>query len=90
MNELKTLYETLGFKNVITYKQSGNVIFNVNEEDPDKIIKFIESGIIKRFFPGTYCHHQNINRINSDYQWQPSIKIRQTGQASYHSAGGHA
>lgn len=49
MNELKILYESLGFENVFTYIQSGNVIFNVNEEDPDKITEIIESGVNKEF-----------------------------------------
>ena len=30
MNELKSLYEALGFRNVVTYIQSGNVIFDTN------------------------------------------------------------
>ncbi len=39
MKELKSLYEDMGFKDVITYIQSGNVIFEANKVSklPDKI-----------------------------------------------------
>ncbi len=44
MKELKSLYEEMGFKNVITYIQSGNVIFEANKLSnlPDKIEKKIK------------------------------------------------
>ena len=44
MKELKSLYEDIGFKNVITYIQSGNVIFETNKVSnlPDKIEKKIK------------------------------------------------
>jgi len=37
MAELKELYESLEFIYVITYIQSGNVIFESDEEDSEKI-----------------------------------------------------
>lgn len=37
MKDLKTLYESIGFSNVITYIQSGNVIFKCHDTE------FIES-----------------------------------------------
>lgn len=49
MEDLKKLYESLGFKEVITYIQSGNVIFSDEESDREKLVKKIESGIQKKY-----------------------------------------
>ena len=50
MAELKVLYESLKFKDVITYIQSGNVLFKSNEKLSD--IEFatkIEKAIYKKY-----------------------------------------
>ena len=49
MAELKALYESLGFKNVTTYIQSGNVVFLTDKDDPELAEKTIENAIQKRF-----------------------------------------
>ncbi len=49
MAELKELYESLGFKDVQTYIQSGNVIFKDKKIDQDKIIKRIENKIGQQY-----------------------------------------
>ena len=49
MEELKKLYESLGFKNVQTYIQSGNVIFEGSDTDVSRLINKIE-GKIKNSF----------------------------------------
>jgi uncharacterized protein (DUF1697 family) len=50
MADLKELYEDLGFKEVTTYIQSGNVIFKSNEKLPDKeLAKKIEEAIHKKY-----------------------------------------
>jgi uncharacterized protein (DUF1697 family) len=49
MKDLAELYESLGFKNVRTYVQSGNVVFESNGNNIDPIIKKIETGIQKQF-----------------------------------------
>ena len=52
MKDLKALYESLGFKNVVTYIQSGNVIFDSDSDgdgsDEDVIAK-IQSTITKQY-----------------------------------------
>lgn len=48
MKELKTLYESLGFTNVLTYIQSGNVIFESNEDDT-VIVNKIETAINQKY-----------------------------------------
>ena len=45
MADLKSLYELLGFGNVQTYVQSGNVIFDSPEQDAAKLRSSIEAQI---------------------------------------------
>ncbi len=45
MEQLKTLYEELGFKDVKTYIQSGNVFFSTKKESKREIAKAIEHKI---------------------------------------------
>ncbi len=47
MENLKKIFESLGFKNVKTYIQSGNVIFESLEKNKDLIIKKCESVLHK-------------------------------------------
>jgi uncharacterized protein (DUF1697 family) len=49
MTDLKYLYETLNLRNVITYVQSGNVVFDASEKDASKLSSLIESNILKSF-----------------------------------------
>jgi uncharacterized protein (DUF1697 family) len=49
MTELKDLYISLGFENVETYIQSGNVIFSSSLGDELEISKLIEESIKKKF-----------------------------------------
>ena len=41
MTDLRSLFESLGFKEVVTYIQSGNVVFSSSEKD-DLAIKISE------------------------------------------------
>jgi uncharacterized protein (DUF1697 family) len=45
INELRKLFESLDFKNVKTYIQSGNVVFNSGIDNTDKIVKLVEKKI---------------------------------------------
>ncbi|MGZ5243097.1 MAG: DUF1697 domain-containing protein [Bacteroidia bacterium] len=45
MEDLRALYEDLGFKNIATYIQSGNVVFETEETDPQEIARLIEAKI---------------------------------------------
>jgi uncharacterized protein (DUF1697 family) len=49
METLRGVYKELGFSNVRTYVQSGNVVFNCPEQDPTGLIKRIEAHIEKTF-----------------------------------------
>lgn len=50
MTELKTAFEKAGFTNVLTYINSGNVIFESTGEDKNKLTKQIEEILEKSFF----------------------------------------
>lgn len=49
MDDLKALYESLGFKDVIPYIQSGNVVFHSDDTDVIRLRRHIEDGIEKQF-----------------------------------------
>jgi uncharacterized protein (DUF1697 family) len=49
MPELKGLYESLNLVNVVTYNQSGNVIFDCTEQVPATIVRFLEAEITGSF-----------------------------------------
>ena len=49
MEKLRELHESLGFRNVKTYVQSGNVVFTANVKDLDKLRMRIEKAIEQTF-----------------------------------------
>jgi len=49
MADLKTCFENMDFSNVLTYIQSGNVLFKSAEKDTAKLTKKIETGLSERF-----------------------------------------
>lgn len=49
MNSLKEMYEEMGFQNVKTYIQSGNVVFQGLEVSLKELEKSISEAILKRF-----------------------------------------
>jgi len=52
MADLKALYESLNYKNVRTYVQSGNVVFETADTDPKEIARQIEQKIQDKYgFP---------------------------------------
>ena len=52
MRVLKTVFESLGFTNVSTYINSGNVIFETNKTEFEKLVNDIELAIATKFgFP---------------------------------------
>lgn len=49
MTELKACFEALGFENVRTYIQSGNVLFSIDELDRGRLTSQIEDALSKTF-----------------------------------------
>jgi uncharacterized protein (DUF1697 family) len=52
MDQLRKMFEEMGFAEVKTYIQSGNVVFNAPARDPVSLAKKIEEKIVRQFgFP---------------------------------------
>jgi uncharacterized protein (DUF1697 family) len=49
MDDLKAAFESMGFSEVVTYIQSGNVIFNSKESDLSKVTKLVEKTLSTKF-----------------------------------------
>lgn len=49
MNKLKTTFETLGFTDVATYINSGNVVFKSTSKTPSELSSTIEAAVRKDF-----------------------------------------
>lgn len=49
MPKLKSLFESLGFTNIITYINSGNVIFETDQKNTNKLILEIEKALTETF-----------------------------------------
>ncbi|HEC20629.1 MAG TPA: DUF1697 domain-containing protein [Gammaproteobacteria bacterium] len=66
MADLKSLYQSLGFQNVATYIQSGNVIFSADSEDRTKLKTRIEKAIEEKYgfhVPTEIRSHHEISDI---------------------------
>ncbi len=49
MQDLQKLFEDLGFNNVVTYINTGNIIFSSNKYDQSAIVQDLELAIISKF-----------------------------------------
>ena len=49
MEDLRSLFESIGLKPAVTYIQSGNVVFKAKQKDPAKLAAAIEGAIEERF-----------------------------------------
>ena len=49
MSDLKSCFEAMGFKNVVSYINSGNIIFESKQEDAAKLVEMCEAAIEKQF-----------------------------------------
>ena len=49
MDDLKTCFNEMGFENVVTYIQSGNVLFDSNETNQFQLSQQIEKGLSESF-----------------------------------------
>jgi uncharacterized protein (DUF1697 family) len=75
MKMLKKVFESLGFINVFTYINSGNVIFESEENNNDKLISDIKSGLRKIFdfdIQVIIRDNQNIQKLvkKFPYHWR--------------------
>ncbi len=67
MTDLKACFEANRFENVLTYIQSGNVLFESKEPDQEKLVKTLERALSKTFDPYQariiVCSHASLGEI---------------------------
>ena len=67
MLDLKACFEECKFQNVLTYIQSGNVLFESAETDHTKLVKKVERALSKTFNPYkariVLCSHEKLAQI---------------------------
>lgn len=76
MLDLRKLFESLGFKKVTTYIQSGNVIFLSKDDNKLRIENLIKSKILKAFGMQTSVIVISKNNFNKTYLNNPFIENR--------------
>ena len=77
MSDLKSLFEDLGFLNVETYIQSGNVIFSSNETLVEIIATKISSGIKRKFGFDVQVIILTPKEIDSALKNNPFMKMKE-------------
>ena len=83
MSELKSLLEKAGFQDVITYIQSGNVIFSSNEKSGEKLVKKISSEIKRRFGFDVQVIILTLKEIEYTLKNNPFIKRKKESERLY-------
>ncbi len=81
MRELKAFHESLGLKDVVTYIQSGNVIFTSDETDTDQLSRRIEEGFAERFGFRSSVAVRTLSELNAivtknPFQNQPLLESK--------------
>lgn len=74
MDALRQLYSDLGFENVKTYIQSGNVVFQFKQIDNKKLADRIEKEITKRFEFQVPVLVKEINELKEIVNQNPFLK----------------
>jgi uncharacterized protein (DUF1697 family) len=84
MTELVRLYEVLGFFNVLSYIQSGNVIFDCEEQNPAPLAKAIETGITRTLGGSVRVLLRNKDRFRQIIDGNPFINKRNEDPEKLH------
>jgi uncharacterized protein (DUF1697 family) len=77
MNLLTKLYETIGFTNVHTFIQSGNVVFQSDEPDIEKLERDISEEILKQFSLNVPVFVKEKSELARILQYNPFLMGRQ-------------
>jgi uncharacterized protein (DUF1697 family) len=76
MKDLSELFALLGFENIVTYIQSGNVVFTSKLKTPVKIAEVIEKGITKKFGFDVPVLVLEKNELQNVITHNPFIKVK--------------
>ena len=75
MADLKTLYENLKFKDVVTYIQSGNVVFKASEKLSNQdLASLIEKAILKQYKFDVPVIVRNADELKNIISTNPFVK----------------
>ncbi len=84
MDRLRRSFEALGFEQVKTYIQSGNVVFTTGKTSPVALSKKIEERIVKDFgFPASVIS-RNADEMSKMIAENPFLKQRGIDPAKLH------
>jgi uncharacterized protein (DUF1697 family) len=75
MTSLQSLYKKLGYKDAVTYIQSGNVVFSSSENE-DIIAGRIEKGILEEFGHNVPVMIRELKEIENIIQSNPFLGIK--------------
>ena len=80
MVDLKALFESLGLRDVVTYIQSGNVLFK-SELKPEDLVKKIHSAIQNQFNLSIAVQVLSVDELQNIYENNPFL-AKQSGDIS--------
>jgi len=75
MDTLKRIFESVGFKNVRTYIQSGNIVFETAERSKEKIIKKTEKELHKYVGEDVLVFLRTFSEVEALVKYNPFGKI---------------
>lgn len=74
MADLKTLFTSLGYTEVVTYIQSGNIIFKSHEKDIDEITTVLKKTIVDTYgfeLPVFVLTRKMLTQVYENYALSP-------------------
>jgi len=84
MDQLRKSFEGLGFEQVKTYIQSGNVVFNTAKLSPAGLSKRIEESILRDFGHSVSVLSRTLDEMGETIETNPFLKQRGIDQAKLH------
>ena len=84
MAELSRIFDSLGFKNVKTYIQSGNVLFESSKSDLATLTKHIEQGLHKAVGFEVPVVLRTITELEAIVKLNPFRKIKSDADAQFY------
>lgn len=84
MDDLKLIYESVGFKNVATYIQSGNVIFEFKTVDRKELSELISGSIKKKLEFDVPVFVLTSDKLNEIFSNNPFINNRDENISKLH------
>lgn len=85
MTDLKTLYEKLGFKDVVTYIQSGNVIFKTgNKIANTELVTIIERAIFEKYNFTVPVITRSVEEVKNIISINPFLKDKEINIEKLH------